>query len=423
MNKIDRSLVKSQAKQIIKNKIFVLFLISAIVLILVNGLSFGVSTYYSSDALFGPSNDNSYSDNQSGQNTPEDFFKYFNGGDSNSNDNSGSYNYGGDASDNPIESFGQDNNQNQSYSKNGSAGKLTDASIKTVLTPSNIGVRFLNVLSLVLSPLLVSLCGLYVVLIKRDPNEEFKLGKEIGNIFKTSFDASYGHKILLFILRYVFMFLWTILLIIPGIVYYYTSYFAYQIMCENPNLKPTEALKLSKKMVMGNRGELFELDLSFLGWWLLCGITFGLANIYVIPYYFTTQALYYENFKIRALQEGRITMDDFLSEQEKAQKYGFNANNAGNYYNPNANVNNAQGYQNQNAQASQQSTNGYYYNPQQNVNANAQNTAPNYANTNEQSTTQQYAYNPNASHTAEAPKENEPIQKGEYPSYTNENNE
>ena len=419
MNKIDRSLVKSQAKQIIKNKVFVLFLISAIVLILVNGLSIGVNTYYSSDELFGPSNN--YSDNQSGQNTPDDFFKYFNGGDSNSNDNSGSYNYGGDASDNPIESFGQENNQNQSYSN---SNGTTNLSIKSALVPSgvNIGAGSLTILSLIFSPLLVSLCGLYVVLIKRDPNEEFKLGEEIKNIFKTSFDASYGHKILVYILRDLFTALWSILFIIPGIVYYYSSFFAYQIMCENPNIKPSEALKLSKKMVMGNRGELFVLDLSFLGWWLLCGITFGLANIYVIPYYFTTQALYYENFKIRALQEGRITMDDFLSEQEKAQKYGF-AGNAGNYYNPNANVNNEQTYQNQNAQTSQSNANGYYYNPQQNANAQAQNTAPNNAQTNEQSATQQYAYNPNASHTAEAPKENEPVQKGEYPSYTNENNE
>ena len=81
MNNIDRSLVKSQAKQIIKNKVFVLFLISAIVLILVNGISAGVTLYTSSDDLFGPSGDSSYSDNQSGQNTPDDFFKYFNGDD------------------------------------------------------------------------------------------------------------------------------------------------------------------------------------------------------------------------------------------------------------------------------------------------------------------------------------------------------
>ncbi len=407
MNKIDRSLVKSQAKQIIKNKVFVLFLISAIVLILVNGLSIGVNTYYSSDELFGPSNN--YSDNQSGQNTPDDFFNYFNN-DQNGND-SGSYNYGGDASDNPIENFGQENNQNQSYSN---SNGTTNLSIKSALVPSgvNIGAGSLTILSLIFSPLLVSLCGLYVVLIKRDPNEEFRIGEEIKNIFKTSFDASYGHKILVYILRDLFTALWSILLIIPGIVYYYSSYFAYQIMCENPNIKPTEALKLSKKMVMGNRGELFALDLSFIGWGLLCAVTFGLASIYVIPYYFTTQALYYENFKIRALQEGRIHEDDFLSEEEKAQKYGF-GNNA-NYYNPN--VNNEQNSQNE---QSTQNAYGYYYNPQQS------NDEPKSEEnkTDNADATQQYAYHPDSSQNADVPKENEPVQKGEYPSYTNENNE
>ena len=102
---------------------------------------------------------------------------------------------------------------------------------------------------------------------------------------------------------------------------------------------------------------LFALDLSFIGWWILCGISFGIASIYAIPYYLTTQALYYENFKIRALQEGRITEDDFLSQEEKANKYAFAG--AGNYYNPAQNTN-EQYTANQN-----DSANAYYYNPQQ----------------------------------------------------------
>ena len=394
MNNIDRSLVKSQAKQIIKNKVFVLFLISAIVLILVNGISAGVTLYASSDDLFGPSGDNSYSDNQSGQNTPDDFFKYFNG-----SDDSGSYNYGdSSSSDNPIENFGQ--NSNQSYSSSSNLSLPDKLSVKTALTPITVGARSLTVLSIILSPLLISLYGLYVVLIKRDPNEEFKLGEEIKNIFKTSFDATYGHKIVIFILRNLFTTLWTILFIIPGIVYNYSTYFAYQILSENPNMRPTEALRLSKKMVTGNRGELFALDLSFIGWGFLCAITCGIASIYVIPYYFTTQALYYENFKIRALQEGRITEDDFLTQEEKAQKYAFTGN--ADYYNSNVN----------NEQTAQNNAN-YYYNPVQNSEAQVKSEEPNTDNT-----TQQYAYRPQ---NTEPPKENEPVQSGEYPSYTNTN--
>lgn len=407
MNNINRSLVKSQAKQIIKDKIFALFVLSAIVIFLTQGLTIGVNVYTDSDDienLFGPKNSNGYSDN-SNQNTPEDFFKYFNGeqsDDDNSYDDDDSYDDGDSSSDNPIESFGQ--------SYNGSDTGITNTSVNTSSIGyfSDTGIRGLTVLSIVLSPLLVSLLGFYVILIKRDPSEQFSLGEEIKNIFKVSFDATYGKKLVVSILRTVFMTLWCFLFIIPGIVYNYSSYFSFQIMCENPNLKPMEALKLSKKMVAGNRSELFALDLSFIGWWILCGISFGIASIYAIPYYLTTQALYYENFKIRALQEGRITEDDFLSQEEKANKYAFAG--AGNYYNPAQNTN-EQYTANQN-----DSANAYYYNPQQHTSdTGAAQTAAN-ENAGEQNTSPFYT-------PANVPSENEPTQSGSYPSYANNEQE
>lgn len=408
MNNINRSLVKSQAKQIIKDKIFALFVLSAIVLFLTQGLTIGVNVYTDSDDienLFGPKNSNGYSDN-SNRNTPEDFFKYFNGEQSDDNDNSydddDSYDDGDSSSDNPIESFGQ--------SYNGGDTGITNTSVNTssIGYSSNTGIKGLTVLSIVLSPLLVSLLGFYVILIKRDPSEQFSLGEEIKNIFKVSFDATYGKKLVVSILRAVFTTLWCFLFIIPGIVYNYSSYFSFQIMCENPNLKPMEALKLSKKMVAGNRSELFALDLSFIGWWILCGISFGIASIYAIPYYLTTQALYYENFKIRALQEGRITEDDFLSQEEKANKYAFAG--AGNYYNPAQNTN-EQYTANQN-----DSANAYYYNPQQHTSdTGAAQTAAN-ENAGEQNTSPFYT-------PANVPSENEPTQSGSYPSYANNEQE
>lgn len=408
MNNINRSLVKSQAKQIIKDKIFALFVLSAIVIFLTQGLTIGVNVYTDSDDienLFGPKNSNGYSDN-SNQNTPEDFFKYFNGEQSDDNDNSydddDSYDDGDSSSDNPIESFGQ--------SYNGGDTGITNTSVNTSSIGyfSDTGIRGLTVLSIVLSPLLVSLLGFYVILVKRDPSEQFSLGEEIKNIFKVSFDATYGKKLVVSILRTLFITLWCFLFIIPGIVYNYSSYFSFQIMCENPNLKPMEALKLSKKMVAGNRGELFALDLSFIGWWILCGISFGIASIYAIPYYLTTQALYYENFKIRALQEGRITEDDFLSQEEKANKYAFAG--AGNYYNPAQNTN-EQYTANQN-----DSANAYYYNPQQHTSDTAAAQTAANENAGEQNTSPFYT-------PANVPSENEPIQSGSYPSYANNEQE
>ena len=408
MNNINRSLVKSQAKQIIKDKIFALFVLSAIVIFLTQGLTIGVNVYSDSDDienLFGPKNSNGYSDN-SNRNTPEDFFKYFNGEQSDDDDNSydddDSYDDGDSSSDNPIESFGQ--------SYNGGDTGITNTSVNTSSIGyfSDTGIRGLTVLSIVLSPLLVSLLGFYVILVKRDPSEQFSLGEEIKNIFKVSFDATYGKKLVVTILRTVFITLWCFLFIIPGIVYNYSSYFSFQIMCENPNLKPMEALKLSKKMVAGNRGELFALDLSFIGWWILCGISFGIASIYAIPYYLTTQALYYENFKIRALQEGRITEDDFLSQEEKANKYAFAG--AGNYYNPAQNTN-EQYTANQN-----DSANAYYYNPQQHTSDTGAAQTAASENAGEQNISPFYT-------PANVPSENEPTQSGSYPSYANNEQE
>lgn len=82
-------------------------------------------------------------------------------------------------------------------------------------------------------------------------------------------------------------------------------------MVDNPNLSPMEALKLSRRMVDGHRGELFRLDLSFILWWLLMACTAGIAGIYVLPYYKTTQALYYQNFRMRALATGQLTRMTF----------------------------------------------------------------------------------------------------------------
>ena len=70
----------------------------------------------------------------------------------------------------------------------------------------DIGLKSLTVVSVILSPLFVSLCGFYVLLIKRDPNEQLGLGKEIQNIFKISFGPTYGNKIVIYILRGVFEF-------------------------------------------------------------------------------------------------------------------------------------------------------------------------------------------------------------------------
>ena len=202
---------------------------------------------------------------------------------------------------------------------------------------------------------MITLFGFYIAFVRKNPQDELKLGAELGHLFKVSFNGTYIKKLVLYILVTVIQVVLTCCLLVPGIIFYYSSYFSYQLMCEFPNLKPSEAIKLSRKIVRGNRTELFVLDLSFFWWYILCGVTCGIALVYVIPYIMTTRALYYENFRIRALEQGRITQDDFLSAEELAQRF-YQGGTAQNY----AYSNGSQ----------------YYYNPQS---SNTQGSNANYA--------------------------------------------
>lgn len=95
----------------------------------------------------------------------------------------------------------------------------------------------------------------------------------------------------------LFTFLWSLLLIIPGIIAALSYSLTYFILHENPQMTAAEAIDASKNMMMGHKSELFGLMLSFFAWWLLSFITFGLALIYVLPYYHSAFTVFYQNLK------------------------------------------------------------------------------------------------------------------------------
>ncbi|MGN0521823.1 MAG: DUF975 family protein [Eubacterium sp.] len=370
MNKINRTLVKSQAKQLIKDKVFSLFLICIVVMILTGGVSAGINLNYNIDNYLDELQTNEYY----------------------SDDNYDGYSYGyGDFDDYFEDNFGFD--YDDYYSQEGVNpfdsfdGSQTNNNFSNILvSPLRLsGISSgISIICFILSPLLVSLAGFFVLFIRRSSQDEFKLGESFANLFKVSFNATYLKKLVVFLLKNLFAFLWSILFIIPGIVYSYSTYFAFELMCDYPNLKPSEALKLSRKIIKGNRTELFTLDLSFIPWYLLMGITCGIAGIYVIPYVKTTKALFYENFRLRAVAEGRVNDDDFLSEEELKAKYNatdqsYNTNyynpdiNAGqgNYYNPNNNAQQGSYYNpdfNENQSGAAYNNSQAYYQPQENQN-------------------------------------------------------
>jgi len=320
MNKINRSLVKTQARQIIRGKVFYLFIITIIVTFLT-----GSSVYFNfSNVNIGDHSSHNNFDNY------YDHYDHFGG-----YDDFDDYDDAEDfLNDNPIENFQFNSAKDEAEVTD--MAKSAKVNIGSLFGGAMIGLGSASVIvALIFAPLAVTLSGMYLSLIRRKAGEEFQFGTELGGIFKNSFNNTYLNKFVLCILRDALMALLALLFIIPGCIFYYSSYFAYQIMVDNPNLKPSEAIKLSKKMIKGNRTELFVLDLSFIPWILLICVTFGIASIYVTPYIYTTQALYYENFRLRALAEGRITEDDFLSEAERLAKYTANPESMNGAYNPN----------------------------------------------------------------------------------------
>ena len=88
-----------------------------------------------------------------------------------------------------------------------------------------------------------------------------------------------------------FIFLWSLLLIIPGIVAAYRYSMAMFIFFESPEKGALQCLRESKAMTMGYKGQLFVLDLSFLGWIILSAIP--LVRIFTTPYIGVTKANYY----------------------------------------------------------------------------------------------------------------------------------
>ena len=99
-------------------------------------------------------------------------------------------------------------------------------------------------------------------------------------------------------LQNLFIFLWSLLLIIPGIVKSYQYRMIPYLLAEDPNLSFSEATRLSTEMMSGEKRDAFVLDLSFLGWQLLSCITCGILGVfYVNPYVQATNAELYVALK------------------------------------------------------------------------------------------------------------------------------
>lgn len=123
---------------------------------------------------------------------------------------------------------------------------------------------FVSILVSLVTLVLGSGFTLYCMAVRRGERAEFL----------TLFDgfSFAGKVIVLNILMYVYVFLWSMLFVIPGVIAWYRYRFALYNLYENPDLSPTEALAMSKRQTTGYKSQLLFLDISYFGWMLLASL-------------------------------------------------------------------------------------------------------------------------------------------------------
>jgi uncharacterized membrane protein len=107
----------------------------------------------------------------------------------------------------------------------------------------------------------------------------------------------FGNSLVAYLLMVLFVVLWAILLIVPGIMAGLGYAMTFYIMADNPNMKGMDALKKSKEMMMGNRWKLFCLGCRFIGWILLGILSVGIGFLWIAPYMQTSVTNFYLDLK------------------------------------------------------------------------------------------------------------------------------
>lgn len=114
----------------------------------------------------------------------------------------------------------------------------------------------------------------------------------------------FGIACITYLLMIVFILLWALLLIIPGIVAAFAYSQTFFILADDTTLRPLQALKKSKEMMMGYKWQYFRFLCRFIPWFVLAIIPLGIGLLWFIPYFFTAQAHFYEKVKNKHVVEG-----------------------------------------------------------------------------------------------------------------------
>ena len=109
--------------------------------------------------------------------------------------------------------------------------------------------------------------------------------------------SDFARTMLLGLMYQIYIFLWSLLFIIPGIIKALEYSMAFFVMVDHPEMDWKQCLAESSRLTNGYKGKLFLLQLSFIGWYLLSILTCGIGTIFLMPYVYTAMGNAYEQLK------------------------------------------------------------------------------------------------------------------------------
>lgn len=124
---------------------------------------------------------------------------------------------------------------------------------------------------------------------------------EIGRLFDGF--SRFGTTLAAYLLQVLFILLWALLLIIPGIIAAYSYFMTFYILADDKAIGALDAIRKSKEMMKGHKWKLLCLSFRFFGWMVLAILTLGIGFIWLAPYMSVSFAIFYDDIKNAQAQE------------------------------------------------------------------------------------------------------------------------
>lgn len=152
----------------------------------------------------------------------------------------------------------------------------------------NFGARLLSIITFALSAGFSFGTTKMFIGVTKDVNPE------IEDILLVGFKNNYVRSLVTALLQSVYIFLWSLLLIIPGIIKAYAYSMSFYLLNKEPELQHSDAITKSKDYMNGHKMDIFLLHLSYIGWFFLSLFTAGILLLWVMPKLMTAQTLMFD---------------------------------------------------------------------------------------------------------------------------------